>query len=117
MPSPFPGIDPYLEAQGFWGDFHPSFATYCRDSLNERLPEGYVAQLGEQVRLIELSRREAKRIVPDLTILGKEGKPGESAARAKREGGTLTLEPVTISLPRVTMEVRDVWIEIRRLPK
>ena len=25
MPSPFPGIDPYLESQHFWEDFHPSF--------------------------------------------------------------------------------------------
>ncbi len=22
MPSPFPGIDPYLESQGYWPDFH-----------------------------------------------------------------------------------------------
>jgi hypothetical protein len=60
MPSPFPGIDPYLEAQEYWGDFHPSFTTYCRDLLNELLPDGYVAQLGEQVRLGEVPRREAK---------------------------------------------------------
>jgi hypothetical protein len=117
MPSPFPGIDPYLEAQDYWGDFHPSFATYCRDSLNELLPEGYIAQLGEQVRLMELSRREAKRIIPDVAVLRKEGKPVRSGARAKRDGGMLTLEPVTIPLPRMTMEVRDVWIQILRVPK
>jgi hypothetical protein len=110
-------MDPYLEAQDYWGDFHPSFATYCRDSLNERLPDGYVAQLGEQVRLMEVSRREAKRIIPDVAILGEKRKPARSGTRAKRAVGTLTLEPVTIPLPRVTMEVRDVWIHILRLPE
>ena len=35
MPRPFLGIDPYLEAQGVWGDFHPRFITYLCDSLNE----------------------------------------------------------------------------------
>jgi Protein of unknown function (DUF4058) len=35
MLSPFPGIDPYLEGQHFWEDFHPSYLTYCRDALNE----------------------------------------------------------------------------------
>lgn len=29
MPSPFPGMDPYLEAH--WGDVHTSLATYARD--------------------------------------------------------------------------------------
>ena len=28
MPSPFPGIDPYLESQGYWPDFHVSFIPY-----------------------------------------------------------------------------------------
>jgi hypothetical protein len=117
MPSPFPGIDPYLEAQGYWGDFHPRFTTYLCDSLNDVLPEPYVAQLGEQLRLVELSRREAKRIIPDVAILRGGRKAVSTAARSKDAGGTLTLEPVTIALPRVTMEVRDVWIEILRLPK
>ena len=38
MPSPFPGIDPYLESQGYWPDFHQRFMTYCCDSLNDILP-------------------------------------------------------------------------------
>ena len=64
MPSPFPGIDPYLESQHFWEDFHPSFLTYCRDALNDILPEGYVAQLGERIRLVELSQKRAKLVRP-----------------------------------------------------
>jgi hypothetical protein len=117
MPSPFPGIDPYLEAQGFWEGFHQGFTTYCRDALNELLPEAYVATLGEHVHLVELTPREAKRILPDVAILGEERKTVRGGARANRAAGTLTLEPVTIPLPRVTMEVRDVWIEIRRPPQ
>src|SRR5205809_3654793 len=117
MPSPFPGIDPYLEAQGYWEGFHAGFVPYCRDALNDVLPESYIAELGERLHLVELSAREAKLILPDVAILAAERKSVRGGARAKRAGGTLTLEPVTIPLPRVTMEVRDVWIEIRRLPK
>jgi hypothetical protein len=29
MPSPFPGMDPWLEAQGFWPDFHVRSADYA----------------------------------------------------------------------------------------
>ena len=114
MPSPFPGVDPYLESQHFWEDFHPSFLTYCRDALNDILPEGYVAQLGERFRLVELSQRKATLVRPDLAVLGGAGTSSRTTARKAKAGGTLTLEPVTIPLPTVEMEVSDVWIEIRR---
>jgi hypothetical protein len=69
MPSPFPGIDPYLESQHFWEDFRPSFLTYCRDALNEILPGDYVAQLGERIRLVELSQKAAKLVRPDIAVI------------------------------------------------
>jgi hypothetical protein len=28
MPCPFPGMDPYLEFQPFWGDFAPTLLTH-----------------------------------------------------------------------------------------
>ena len=52
MNSPFPGMDPYLEAQGRWRDLHASLITYSRDALNEVLSENYVAQIDEQIRLV-----------------------------------------------------------------
>jgi hypothetical protein len=113
MPSPFPGIDPYLESQHYWEDFHPSFLTYCRDALNAILPGAYVAQLGERIRLVELSQKRAKLVRPDIAVVPGAERPSRRTTHQKA-GGTLTLEPVTIPLPTVTMEVSDVWIEIRR---
>jgi hypothetical protein len=46
MPRPFPGIDPYLEAQGFWEGFHQRLMTYYCDALNDNLSESYIAGLG-----------------------------------------------------------------------
>ena len=86
MPSPFPGIDPYLEAQGYWGDFHPRFVTYLCDALNDILPKSYVAQLGEQVRLVDLTIRESKRIIPDVAILGEKRRT-RLTCRASEAGG------------------------------
>ena len=117
MPSLFPGIDPYLEAQSLWEGFHQRYVTYLCDALNDRLPRDYVATLGEHLHLVELTPREAKQILPDVAILGEERKAVRGGARTKRAGGTLTLEPITIPLPRVTREVRDVWIELRRPPE
>jgi Protein of unknown function (DUF4058) len=114
MPSPFPGIDPYLEGQHFWEDFHPRFLTYCSDTLNETLPQGYIAQLGERIRLIEFSQKRTKLVLPDIAVIEEAGRPTRRVAHRSKAAGALTLEPVTIPLPSVATEVRDVWIEIRR---
>src|SRR5258708_5337329 len=42
MPSPFPGMDPYVEGW-IWGDFHLSFITALRAQLNAKLPKRYIA--------------------------------------------------------------------------
>ncbi len=116
MPSPFPGVDPYLESQGYWPDFHVSLTTYCRDILNDVLPEIYVARLGEQLRLIERSDPRGKTVLPDVTIL-EGGIRTRATAQSATAGGVLTLDPVTIELPVTDIEeVRDLWIEIHRRP-
>ena len=50
MPSPFPGMDPYLEDPAFWADFHAAFLTYLRDAINERLPDNYEARVWAKLR-------------------------------------------------------------------
>ena len=72
MPSPFPGIDPYLESQHRWEGFHPRLVTYLCDALNDVLPESYVAELGERFHLMELLEREAKQILPDVKAAARE---------------------------------------------
>jgi hypothetical protein len=114
MPSPFPGIDPYLESQGYWPDFHASFVPYCRDALNDVLPESYEARLGEQLRLVELREPPVRTVLPDVAVLA--GGPAREGA-PETATGVLTLEPVTMGLPLDEIdEVRDLWIEIRHRP-
>jgi len=47
MKSPFPGMDPYLEAH--WLDVHSRLVAYAADALNEVLPETLVARMEERV--------------------------------------------------------------------
>ena len=41
MPSPFPGMDPFLEHPEVFPDLHDSLGATLRESLNARLPEPY----------------------------------------------------------------------------
>ena len=116
MPSPFPGIDPYLESQGYWPDLHTRFMTYCCDALNDQLSDSYEARLGEQLRLVERREPQARTVYPDVTILEGGPKRGTST-HSETAAGVLMLEPVTIDLTVEEIEeVRDLWIEIRHRP-
>ncbi|MFN0051247.1 MAG: DUF4058 family protein [Planctomycetales bacterium] len=94
MPSPFPGMDPYLEDPEIWMDFHESFVTYCRDALIAQLPDGYDARIEERVSLVRVAEEEAQRFRADVGISVAPGR----ARPAPTPSGTLLLEPVTIPL-------------------
>jgi hypothetical protein len=64
MPSPFPGMDPYLENPEIFPDFHDSFITYLREDLQPKLPASYFAVLGRRVWM-EMSRQ---LIGPDVEV-------------------------------------------------
>jgi hypothetical protein len=64
MPSPFPGMDPYLEHPEIFPDFQDSAITYLREALQASLPAPYFAALGRRV-WIEVSRRS---VGPDVQI-------------------------------------------------
>ena len=66
MPSPFPGIDPYIEFCGRWQDFHSALLIYYRVALNESLPEDYVAQVEEEASLMRDSGGKTPRPHPDV---------------------------------------------------
>ncbi len=48
MPSPFPGMDPYLENPVLFPDLHDAMITYLRGALQRNLPEPYYAGIGSQ---------------------------------------------------------------------
>ena len=69
MPSPCPGMDPYLEA--YWGDVHTSLTTYARDQLRDRLPGDLRARVQEYVHL-QTNQDEKQRWSPDVRIVEHE---------------------------------------------
>jgi hypothetical protein len=113
MPSPFPGMDPYLEDPAYWSDFSARFLTYLCDLVNERLPDNYEARIDEKVNLIETSPDRIKLIEPDMAL--SQDRP--SAPGAVAPGGAATLEPVTIPHLFVEEEQHERWIEILHRPE
>lgn len=71
--SPFPGMDPYLEAADIWPDFHDGLAAAMRGDLNTLLPAPYYARLQSRPELgIVMDEGVPRRIVPDVTVVRRE---------------------------------------------
>jgi Protein of unknown function (DUF4058) len=115
MPSPFPGMDPYIEAQGLWESCHAALVTHSAEALNQRLPEGYVAKIEAAVRMVTQDIPPSRRI-PDV-LIGREADDGaRPTSSSQLEAGVATIEPITIPFALGEEEVRDRWIEILGLP-
>jgi hypothetical protein len=113
MPSPFPGMDPYLEDPAFWSDFHARFLTYWCDAINDQLPGNYEARIDEKVNLVERSPDRIKLIEPDTAVT--QDRPSSSAAAPA--SAVATLEPVTIPHLLIQEETHERWIEILHRPE
>jgi hypothetical protein len=111
MANPFPGVDPFLESQGYWPDFHVRFVNYWCEAIAERLPGNYEACMDERINLVELPAQTIKRIEPDVAVERR----GPSAPTPPAPAGVALLEPVTIP-HLIEEEQRETYIEIVRRP-
>lgn len=111
MPSPFPGMDPYLEDPAFWPDFHLEFIGAVRNALRQRLPANYEARLNEQIKLIDVSAHSQKEIKPDVAVLRREDN-----VTAVLPATQPSASPVTVPFMVEEEEYREVWIEVRYRP-
>lgn len=95
MPSPFPGMDPFIEASIYWGDFHTTFLTAIRAQLNERLPSRYRANLDVLVAFqapeIGVRRRQ---IEPEVSVSEREDR-----AKTAGKAGLMTKPSLRVVLP------------------
>jgi hypothetical protein len=112
MKSPFPGMDPFIEARGLWADFHDNLIVELQRSLNQRLPERYEALLGERTYIDLVDPVEGLRsqqvIKPDVRI---DSDIGNFPAAAATHDQSATAASV-IMHPELAVEERETSIEI-----
>uniref|UniRef100_B8HTC7 DUF4058 family protein n=1 Tax=Cyanothece sp. (strain PCC 7425 / ATCC 29141) TaxID=395961 RepID=B8HTC7_CYAP4 len=95
MPSPFPGMDPYLEQSGLWQEFHNRLMVAIADVLGPQLRPKY--RVAIEKRVYEDASEELALIGrPDVTVVQPlpEVEPVPAAI-----GGTALIEPVVVEVP------------------
>jgi hypothetical protein len=108
MPSPFPGMDPYIEAEA-WTSFHSSLATAIAYQLVPKLRPRYLAFPVERFVLDDPDdvSIETREIYPDVSAVdgGKAAPPRIATATINPP---LKLETVVSRrTPHFSVEIRD----------
>ncbi len=116
MPSPFPGMDPYLEGY-LWPDVHHRLATQISDQLMPMLRPRYVARIEIQVVPDETPEADIGIMYPDVEIV-RARQVRNQPPSASAEPGVLTAEtpsitPTSLSVSLLDVEVRLATVEIR----
>jgi hypothetical protein len=80
MPSPFPGMDPYLETPRRWPDFHNHLAAEICAAMNGIPGPNYVASLTSSIAYVAVEVTPRRSIQPDVAVLQTSSRPDEGAA-------------------------------------
>jgi len=102
MPSPFPGMDPYLEP--FWPDVHSTLITHSRSLLQRQLTgSGLVARVEERL-IVEQPFESPHSFRGDVVLSDRDPRRVNSA------GSTAVAEPIVIpaeALPQRSIAITD----------
>ena len=112
MPSPFPGMDPYLEQPAFWSSFHARLIVAIADAVAPQiLPKYYI-----EVETRTYSEDEESELlvgIPDAAVLSASG--ARPSLQLVSEVNVATQSrPQRVQLP-TGLEVRERYLEVREL--
>lgn len=109
MPSPFPGMNPYLEQDDAWHDFHERFLPLVAERLSAQVDPRYIVKIDEHV-FIHQSPDEPRRLLGRADISVGRGVSGTDTAH---QAATVVREaPAEGCLPAIDVE-RLSFVEIR----
>lgn len=109
MPSPFPGMNPYLEQNDVWSDFHQSFIPFVREIVAGQVRPNYLVKVEERIDVHDISDDEKYFL----------GRSDISVAKADRTGGAPATStavadaPTYGRLPAIADTERSSYVEIR----
>jgi hypothetical protein len=109
MPTPFPGMDPYLEQSGIWNQIHTSLIVAIQHNLTRQLRPHYVVAI-EQRAFVAVTEQLSLIGEPDvLAVL-----PSSSSPVTAPPVPVLSETPATyqVELP-MPEEVKERYLEVR----
>lgn len=108
MPSPFPGMDPFIEGQA-WEDFHQGFIGELSAALVPLVQPRYVVRKERRIYVEHNAGGENRLLRTDVAVMRDDR---EQSPSAESRSSTTALSPITIHLP-MPEERREALLTIR----
>ena len=105
MPSPFPGMNPWMEAPELWPGVHAALISEIRSRLNSVMPARYFADVEERIILCDVDDPMIRLIVPDVTVR-------ESSAPVTTDSGSSATATIT---PALQAHIAEPQFKERRI--
>ena len=112
MPSPFPGMDPFIEDQE-WEDFRSTFNTVLRETLAPGVEPRYIVRVERRI-YVERGLEAADQVRWADVSVHWSGNDGPVTVAAPSMAGTAVV-PVECLLPDL-QERRETYLVIREVP-
>ena len=113
MPSPFPGMDPYLESPVFWSSFHTRLMIAIAEAIEPQLSPDYYVEV--ETRIYQSDDGEDLLIgIPDAIVFS--GQANASASEQSLIGSLTATEsrPERVTVP-VPLPVNERYLEVREI--
>jgi len=108
MPSPFPGMNPYLEHADVWQDFHQSFIPLLRQVLSEQVRPKYLVKIEEQIFIHELPEDQRQLIGRGDMTVSRADADSTGTAVVLLEAPAIGRVPLSVDVERhAFLEIRD----------
>ncbi len=108
MPTPFPGMDPYLERRGLWEEVHASLIVEIQQFLTPLVRPRYRVAI-ERRTYLTLSASETFAGKPDVLLVSPDVQPISGRQVAPVVGSPLVGElPMPEEITERYLEVRDL---------
>lgn len=107
MPSPFPGMNPFLEQESVWHDFHERFCPMVAEVLTAQVRPHYIVKIDEHVYIHELPAESRQFVGRADVVVTRSPAPGGA-----RPSAEVLEAPALVRLPPVDVE-RLSFVEIR----
>ena len=106
MPSPFPGMDPYLEDEAYWPVFHHQMVMCLYQILLPGLVDRYRARVGQRHYITEQALF--------TSVVREEHQEEYIEIRQRSDGRLVTLVEVVSPANKTTAEGRTAYLDRRR---
>jgi Protein of unknown function (DUF4058) len=110
MPSPFPGMNPYLEHPQLWSEVHHRLITAIAISIESNLSLQYRVAIEKRTYLSD-EEESVNVAIPDVSVYSQTSTPTQTSPIATLPA---QVEAVTVTIP-LPEERREGYLEIREV--